>query len=182
MGRPRKPQEQPTVAESIPTEARGERIKIFERRLQSPNGVNTAPIDLKDPSLICRWFNAAIGSDKIWRAKQQGWVPVRPVELVDQDQVGGFTPSPDGFVTRGDRGQELLMSMPRVWRDKIAVAKAKENMRNMGDPVATKNEVVAAASDRLGDQAADYLNRKMSIVGGVRDQHEIIQRENDSLE
>lgn len=74
------------------------------------------------------------------------------------------------------------MSMPRVWRDKIAIAKAKENMRNMGDPVATKNDIVAAAGDKLGDQAADYLNRKMSIVGGVRDQHEIIQRDTDSLE
>lgn len=184
MARPRK--EQPTETGDQPVEqpetARADRIKIFERRLQSPNGISTAPIDLKDSSLICRWFNSAIGSDKIWRAKQQGWVPVRPEELRDQDQVGGFTKSADGFVTRGDRGQEVLMSMPRVWRDKIAIAKAKENMRNMGDPVATKNDIVAAAGDKLGDQAADYLNRKMSIVGGVRDQHEIIQRDTDSLE
>ena len=74
------------------------------------------------------------------------------------------------------------MSMPRVWRDKIALAKTRENLKNMGDPAATKNEVVQAASDRLGDQAADYLNRKVNIVGSVRDQHEIVQRDANVLE
>ena len=74
------------------------------------------------------------------------------------------------------------MSMPRVWRDKIALAKTRENLKNMGDPAATKNEVVQAASDRLGDQAADYLNRKVNIVGSVRDQHEIVQRDSNVLE
>jgi hypothetical protein len=162
--------------------AKLERIKIFERRLQNPNGQSTAPIDLKDPSLVCRWVNSAIAADKVWRAKQQGWQPVRPDDLADLDQVGGFTKSADGFVTRGDRGQEVLMSMPREWRDKIALAKTRENLKNMGDPIATKNEVVQAASDRLGDQAADYLNRKVSIVGGVRDQHEIVQRDSNVLE
>ena len=174
MARPKKAESDPV---EVPEVTATDRIKIFERRLQNPNGQSTAPIDLKDPSLVCRWVNAAIAADKVWRAKQQGWTPVRPEDLADLDQVGGFTKSPDGFVTRGDRGQEVLMSMPKVWRDKIALAKTRENLKNMGDPTATKNEVVQAASDRLGDQAADYLNRKVNIVGSVRDQHEIVHRD-----
>ena len=153
------------------------RIKVLERRLRDPLGQVSAPIDLKDPSLVCRWFNGAIAADKVWRAKQGGWEPVRAEMLADPDQVGGFVKSPEGYVTRGDRGQEVLMAMPKRYRDQIEVAKAKANARNMGDPVATKNEVVNAAGDRLGDQAADFINRRVNIVGGVRDQHEIIQRD-----
>lgn len=180
MARPKK-QDDASI-DQIPETQPLDRIRILERRLANPNGQSTAPIDLKDPALVCRWVNSAIAADKVWRAKQQGWQPVRPEELADLDQVGGFTKSPDGFVTRGDRGQEVLMSMPRAWRDKIALAKTRENLKNMGDPQATKNEVVQAASDRLGDQAADYLNRKVSIVGGIRDQHEIVQRDSNVLE
>jgi hypothetical protein len=157
------------------------RIKVLERRLQNPLGESSAPIDLKDRSLVCRWFNAAISSDKVWRAKNKGWEPVRPEDLVDPDQVGGFTKSPEGYVTRGDRGQEILMQMPRTYREQIEVAKARANMKNMGDPVATKNEIVSAASDQLGDQGADFLNRNVGIVGGVRDQYERIQRQ-DGIE
>ena len=181
MGRPRKTPDVTDTPETTDA-AKMDRVRIFERRLQSPNSIQTAPIDLRDPSLVCRWINSAIGSDKVWRAKQQGWLPVRPEDLRDADQVGGFTKSPDGYVTRGDRGQEVLMSMPRVWRDKIAIAKAKENMKNMGDPKATKAEIVAAASDKLGDQAADYLDRKVGIVGNVRDDYERIQRQEGALE
>jgi hypothetical protein len=158
------------------------RIKVLERRAKNPLGEPSAPIDLKDASMVCRWVNGAIAADKVWRAKNKGWEPVRPDEVVDLDQVGGYTKSPEGFITRGDRGQEVLMSMPREWRDKIQWAKTAANQKNMGDPQATKAEVVAAAGDRLGDQAADYLNRKIGIVGGVHDQYERVQRIGDVVE
>lgn len=173
MGRPPKDKtdqpDQPSLA----------RVKIFERRLKDPNGRPSSPIELRDPSLVCRWFNSSIMADKIWRAKQDGWTPVRPDDVVDLDQVGGYTKSPDGFITRGDRGQEVLMAMPKDWRDKIAMAKTRENLKNMGDPNRTKAEVVQAASDKLGDQAADFLHRKVGIVGGVTDQYERVERTAD---
>ena len=177
-GRPRKTDPESTESAPVTTT----RAKIFERRLRDPHGRPSAPIDLKDASLICRWFNSTLSSDKIWRAKQDGWNPVRPEDVVDLDQVGGFVKSPEGFITRGDRGQEVLMSMPKDWRDKIQMAKTRENLKNMGDPTATKRELVEAASDKLGDQAADFMNRRVNVVGGVRDQHEIIHRQGDALE
>ena len=152
------------------------RIAVLERRLQNPFGEPSAPIDLKDQSLECRWFNAAIMADKIWRAKAKGWTPVRPEDLIDLDQVGGYTKSPEGFVTRGDRGQEVLMAMPRDWRREIQLAKTRENNRNMGNPNAMKQEIVAAAGDQLGDQAADFLHRRMGVVGQVTDGHERVER------
>lgn len=152
------------------------RIAVLERRLQNPFGEPSAPIDLKDKNLECRWFNAAIMADKIWRAKAKGWTPIRPEDLVDLDQVGGFIKSPDGFVTRGDRGQEVLMAMPKDWRREIQLAKTRENNRNVGNPNAMKAELVSAASDQLGDQGADFLNRRIGIVGQVTDGREVLER------
>jgi hypothetical protein len=172
----------PIPTADTPTTLTPDRVKVFERRLRNPFGEPSAPIDLKDPALVCRWVNSAIAADKVWRAKQKGWAPVRPEEVVDLDQVGGFTKSPEGYITRGDRGQEILMAMPREWRDQIQLAKTRENLRNMGDPSAMKAEVVQAASDKLGDQAADYLNRRVGIVGGVKDQFERIERTGDVVE
>lgn len=145
------------------------RIAVFERRKLNPHGEPSAPIDLRDTTLAARWVNSAIASDKVWRAKQKGWDPVRPDDLSDLDQVGGYVVSPDGFVTRGDRGQEVLMSMPKDWIIEIQKAKVRENTRNMGNPTGMKSEIVNAASQQLGDEAADTLHRRMGIVGGVTD-------------
>lgn len=167
---------------TTPAQAKIDRIKIFERRLQNPNGQTSAPIDLKDTSLVCRWVNSAIAADKVWRAKQQGWQPVRPEELADLDQVGGFVKSADGFVTRGDRGQEVLMSMPRTWRDKIAMAKTQENLKKMGDFSATKSDIASATAERFGDEAGNFIDKRVNIVGGVRDQYERVERADTVLE
>ena len=151
-------------------------IQVLERRLQNPFGEPSTPIDLKDASLVPRWFNSAIMSDKIWRAKNKGWTPVRPEDLQDPDQVGGFMKSPEGYVTRGDRGKEVLMAMPKVYREKIEMAKAKRNLANLGDSFKQKAEIVQAASDTLGDQAADYLNKRVGPIGTITDSYERIQR------
>ncbi len=46
------------------------------------------------------------------------------------------------------------MSMPRDVYHEIQMAKTKLNLRNVGNPSAMKREVVEAASQQLGDQAA----------------------------
>jgi hypothetical protein len=161
-----------------PAEKPKPRISVLDRRLQNPFGEPSSPVDLKDRRLIARWFNGAIIADKIWRAKQKGWTPVRPDDVVDLDQIGGFTKSPDGFVARGDRCQEVLMQMPKEDFDLIQMAKTKHNLRNMGNPGAMKAEVVEAAGQQFGDRAADFLN-KSRPVGNVTDQYERIERRDE---
>lgn len=151
------------------------RISVLERRLQNPFGEPSAPVDLKDKSRECRWFNAAKTTDHIWRAKQKGWEPVKPDDVVDLDMIGGYVLDASGFITRGERGQEILMSMPKEWRQQIAMAKTRENLKNMGNPNATKRDVVEAASKQLGDQAASYLQDHIGPVGQVVDSYERIQ-------
>ena len=152
------------------------RISVLERRLNNPFGEPATPIDLKDRGRRCRWFNRVIIADKIWRAKQKGWEPVKPEDLIDPDQIGGYTRSPDGCVTRGDRGDEVLMSMPSVEFEAIQMAKTRWNNRHMGNPNAMKQEVVEAAGQHLGDQGAEFLNKKLGPVGGVMDTFERVER------
>jgi hypothetical protein len=156
------------------------RITVTDRRLadrlRNPFGEPTAPVDLKDQTRECRWFNAAIATDKIWRAKNKGWDPVRPTDVSDLDQIGGYVVSPDGFVTRGDRGAEVLMSIPSDWRSQIEIAKSKANNRNLGNPIAQKNEVVEAAGRTLGDEAATAMQKHITPVGSVTDGYERVQQ------
>jgi hypothetical protein len=148
----------------------------YAARLQNPFNEPSAPIELKDPSRECRWFNAALATDHIWRNKRKGWDQVRPGDVKDLEQIGGYNKSPDGFITRGERGHEVLMSMPKVVRAAIQIEKTKQNLRNVGNPNATKAEVVNAASAKLGDEAASYLDQHIGAVGAVTDTYERVER------
>lgn len=111
-------------------------IEVLDRRLQNPFGEPSQPIHLKDKSLVCRWFNAGISADKIWRAKHvKGWQHVTGNMVVDLDQIGAHSLSADGQkIVRGERGQEFLLCMPRDAFDKIQAAKARMNNELMGNP------------------------------------------------
>lgn len=151
----------------------------YRARLANPFGEPSAPVHLKDRSRRARWFNAAIVQDKVWRAKNKGWDPIREEDLVDPSQIGFYGKSPEGFVTRGERGQEILMSIPEVVYKAIEKAKTEYNLRNFGSPTKMKNEVVEAAGRELGDEAADFINRRVGPVGGVTDQYERIERRDE---
>ena len=146
----------------------------YKARFDNPFGEPSAPIALKDPTRECRWFYAVIATDHIWRAKRKGWDQVRPDDVVDLDQIGGYNVSPDNYITRGERGQEVLMSMPREVRAAIQAAKTQANISKMGNPNATKRDVVEAAGQQIGSEAADYLNQRIIPTGSVTDTREII--------
>lgn len=148
----------------------------YRARLENPFGEASAPIELKDRSRRARWFNAAIMEDKIWRAKRKGWDQVREADVVDLEQIGGYSKSPDGFITRGERGREVLMSIPKVVYEAIEKAKVAYNNRNMGDPGKSKAEIVEAAGQQRGDQAAEFLSRALV---DVRDTYERVQRSDE---
>lgn len=149
----------------------------YQDRLKNPFNEPSAPIALKDSHLECRWFNASLASDHIWRSKRKGWDQVRPDDVRELEQIGGYNVSPEGYITRGERGQEILMSMPREVRAAVQLAKTRQNIANMGNPNATKNEVVNAAGKQLGGEAAEYLNRQgFGAVGGVNDSYERVER------
>jgi hypothetical protein len=150
-------------------------VQVLQRRLSRPFGAPSTKVKLTEDGWDARWFNAAIAADHIWRAKEQGWQGVVPAELADPDQIGGYQVSPDGYVVRGDKGQELLMKLPSDWRKQIQVKKTEENLRNMR-PGVMKREVAEAAGRTLGDQAGQFMNDNVRVVGDVTDKMERIQR------
>src|SRR5437867_3102074 len=75
-----------------------------------------------------------------------------------------------------ERGQEVLMSQPSVVRQMVQQAKTRANIAQMGNPNATKRDIVNAAGQQLGAEAADYLNQHIGPVGDVTDSYERVER------
>jgi len=175
MGRPKKlVTDTPKPAPEVPN------IQVLERRLQHPFGLPSVGITLKTSGWTSRWFNSAILADKIWRAKEGGWVPVKYNELVDPDQAGGTSKSPDGHVVRGDKGSEVLMKMPTEYWHKLQQAKIEANMAAMR-PGVTKRSVVEAVGNKFGEEAADFVSRTR-LVGDVVDSRERIHADPEASE
>ena len=135
----------------------------YKARMDNPFGQPSAPIELKDTSRECRWFNASIQADHIWRNKRKGWDQVRPDDVVDLEQIGGYSLIPEGYIVRGERGQEILMSMPKVVRNAVQAAKTQWNNRNLANPNAVKSELASAAGEQFGDQAGEFVATHVNL-------------------
>lgn len=144
----------------------------YRARIDNPFGQPSSPILLKDDSRECRWFNAAIMNDHIWRNKRKGWDQVRLEDVVDPEQIGGYTLSPEGYVTRGERGQEILMSMPKIVRAAIQTAKMVRNNRSMAQPNALRDELAGAVGNQFGDEAGNFVQTHVNL----KENYERIER------
>ena len=144
----------------------------YKSRLENPFNEPSAPISLTDPSRECRWFNAAIATDHVWRAKRKGWDQVRPGDVLDIEQIGGYNVSPEGYITRGERGQEVLMSMPKQVRQAVQLAKTRRNIDQLSNPTVEKSNLANAAASQLGPQAADYIQTHVNL----QTYHERVER------
>ena len=144
----------------------------YKARLSQPFGETSQPIALVDSSKECHWFNAAIQNDHIWQKKRGGWDNVRPEDVVDTEQIGGFAVDASGHIVRGERGQEVLMSMPKVVIRAIAMKKAEIN-KNLG----RADKQRAGAIESLGQrdpEGADFL-QKAARRFDVNDSYERIE-------
>jgi len=142
----------------------------YKARLDNPFGQPSAPIELKDDTRECRWFNAAIQEDHIWRNKRKGWDQVTPADVSDLEQLGGYSVSPEGFIVRGERGREILMSMPKQVIRAVRAAKTEHNNRTMGRAGALKAELTEAVSNKFGDEAGTFTQKHVNLT----DNYEVI--------
>lgn len=147
---------------------------IIKKREQDPFGQKSHPIELTDPSLEPHWINRDKYPDAISMAKAKGWRGVTMSQIKDPDQLGEHGISPDGFVVRGERGNEILMCMPREYVRRVAMAKTRENLRRMGNPNATRSEVIEAYGRKNPDGAELVSTQDVQHVGRVRDSFERI--------
>jgi len=151
-------------------------ISVLERRLQNVFGEPSAPVRLKEAGMFARWFNAANRVDAIWRAKEMGWTGVLPEHIVDLSQIGTFSLSPDGYVSRGERAQEVLMCMPERAYHQIQMAKTKKNLEMMRDVKGEQHRMAEAASKQNGADFAEDLHKHVGPIGSVTDNYERVER------
>lgn len=154
------------------------RISVLERRTQNPFGEPSSEIRFKEPNITARWFNdtAHGAGGQIHRAKELGWVPVTAEMVEDVESIGSHTVQ-IGQITRGERGQEVLMWMPTDTYQAIQWAKTRVNLEKMHDFDKSKQEVLNAAARQLGGEAADYLQNRVRPVGQVTTQYERVERD-----
>lgn len=161
----------PSVDVQIPRPS----VDILERGLENVFGLPTVEIKLKDADLQCHWVNTAIRDNRITEMRESGYLPVRPEYLLDPEAFY-FVTTPDGYVARGTRMEERLWYSTKDNVKRRAFEKARINRERM-NPHVTKQEVVQAASAKLGDEAADFLHKRTGPVGGVSDSYERIERQ-----
>ena len=148
--------------------------EIIARREREPFAMRSLPIQFKDPTLTGHWINRDKYPDAIVVAKQKGWRGVKVDMVKDLDQLGHYGQSPDGFVVRGERGNEILMCMPEEYVQRIAMAKTRVNDRNLRNPHAQRAEVIEAYGKEHSAGADLVHQQDVKHIGRVETTHEQI--------
>ena len=154
----------------------------YRKGISSPFGIASEAIQLKEPGWYCRWVNAGIIQDKVWRAKNVGYDNVRPSDLADAEQLGQFQTDAAGCIVRGERGREVLLKIPMVVHAERQRAKTEKNLRDMKDYDRQKANMLEAAAAQYGAQAADYLADESGPFGKITDKYERIEVAEESAE
>lgn len=147
---------------------------IVRRREAEPFGHRSRPIALTNPELVPHWINRDKYPDAISIAKEKGWRGVRLSEVVDRDQLGDHGESPDGYVVRGERGNEILMCMPREYVERIQVAKVRESNKRIGDPFRARQDVIEAFGHSNPEGAELVAKGDVHLSGRVQTSREVI--------
>ncbi len=156
------------------------KIEVLERGLQNVFGLPSEAIDLTDPAMVCHWVNTTISGSQLGKYLDAGYLKVEPWMLADTDRVA-FTVSPEGYVTRGQRHEEILLYTLKDHYRKRQLEKARRNRESM-NPFTTKQEAAAAAGAKFGEEAKEYLDRHTGPVGNVVDSYERIERRPEGSE
>ena len=138
-------------------------IAVLERRLGGgalfDQGSTTIPF--KDPDMIGRWFNRAISADKFYKAEhQKGWIKVTIDDVANADAVSGYTITPERYITRGPRGEEMLYMISKEMWERIRWAKDAANKKRLGTRKQRAEVVAEATAAQFGDEAADFIQRE----------------------
>ena len=148
------------------------RIDVMDRAVSDPFGLPSRPILLRNPDLVCRWVNTDLkGGSQLSDALDSGYLKVRP-EYLANPEVFQFQTSPDGYVTRGQRHQEVLMYTTAEHVKRRQWAKTAENVKRMQG---SREELAQAAAGKFGDEAGDYVHKSVKI----NDQIERMERQPD---
>lgn len=152
------------------------RVSVRERRFQHPFGESAPSIEFKERGIIGRWFSEDVRSGQVYRAKRDlGWEHVTPDMIANLDSIGAHSVNTANQITRGPRGNEYLMWMPKADYDQIQQAKVAENLNRMKNPNRQKQEMLESygGTNALG---AEFMDQKVTLHANVKTDRERIQR------
>lgn len=136
-------------------------FSIVERRIKYGDaaalaGPSIALINQPEPMTLY-WGNNNREGRHFQLTKRKGWVPVQITELANAMDVGGdIQASPDGIVTRGEKGREVLYKMPTRLFKLVAKRKVEDNLRRSR----------SAAHLKEGTQSAMVKDAESGAIGG----------------
>ena len=176
MGLTREQRAERAAAKAVETPEDGTpRIAVLERRLQNPFGKPADAIRLKDKTMFPRWFNNATQHDRFYLAGENGWLGVTPDDVLDKKQISGYSRSPEGYVCRGARGEEVLMKIERDFWNRLQLAKTRKNLDMMRDSSGEQSRALEAASRQLGPRVAEQMEAVTRTMN-VTDNYERVER------
>lgn len=145
----------PEVAADLKKNVDPAKVNVWERRMVNPGRESTTPITLKQDGFTVRFVNTEVQGRFHRAVYDQGWEPVKVEELRDAPDMLGLTPATDGFVRRGERGQEVLMKIPTVVFKQIQRRKAQLEIESLRK---TKKNLAEAAARQYGANAGDWAS------------------------
>jgi hypothetical protein len=168
-GRPRKA----TIEQARPSIITGPvtpRVSVLEKRLSggNPFGIESVPIPLKDPGWVTYIANGGRSDGRLYQMKAvKGWEPVLVSDCAVKPEDIGFRNSPEGYLCRGEKGQEVVFKMRQADFTRLQQAKTAQNLKDIGSGAKTKAAIETAAAAQFGDEAGQFV--KEHFVGEVRD-------------
>lgn len=138
------------------------RVSVISRRLQNPFGTPSREIPLKGEKATQSWVVRTFATDpehpnRHYDAVHRlGWIPLTKDDIAVSPESLGFSVAPDGRITRGPNGAEVLMGMPKADFDAVQAAKSAENLRKLA-PSYTRQEVASATAKEHGSEAGDTI-------------------------
>lgn len=144
--------------------AKKRELSIADRRRASGSifGTGSKPIPLKEPE---KWevrnVNSKVSNQHVYNMRAEKlWEFVTPADLdCTLDEIGYR--ELDGRVVRGERGEEVLMKMPRKDYKEIQRDKDKTNRAQTLGSKAAKQTIMQAMHAANDEQGAEFMQRAL---------------------
>jgi hypothetical protein len=145
-------------------------FSVVERRIKHGDAhvmsgaVSLELVNQPEPMTL-RWGNMQLEGRNNYLQKYKGWVPVRMTELARRLDAGILTESPEGYVTRGEKGTEVLYKMPSRLYLAVQQRKVDDNLRRSRSAKHLKEQTQAGM---VRDAEAGSGNREQLLRGSDR--------------
>jgi len=147
-------------------------MSVVERRILSGSayGVEGLGMPLAHPDQIAvRTVNSQISETHLYDMKaKKGWEYAEVADLAVDPAEIGFREQ-DGRLVMGEKGHLVLMKQDLGAQKEIAAMKDRANREQTFGAKAIKADIVGAAAQHLGDEAATFLSQQPITVRDSRE-------------